>query len=356
MKSKNIRKILMGLEAQQPWDERQWRYVVLKWVVNSNSPLSVVEHPDWSAMIHMACPSINFFSRRTLDRMLTEHHAAFKAKVQAKVAEAKGRFSFTTDLWTSPAGDPFICVKAHWMDGEWNVMHITIDFSKMEGSHTGVNIFAKFHDVLREWGLTDKLLGVTTDNATNNDTFASELGRRIPTFIPADHHFRCVAHVINLVVQKAVDHAPVKAALGKIRAFITYVYASPQREQQLKDATRNAAAYIVVQPDCKTRWNSTLDMVEKALRMREAINLVVAQAQAQPSTSTDRPPQTIEASEWEVLSRLSEHLSGFTEVTLLCEGERYPTLNRVVPLYNKLLDKMDVIIAGERQLSGKSHC
>ena len=64
------------------------------------------------------------------------HHATFNGKVLAKIGKAIGRYSFPTGLWTSPSSVPFICVTAHWADGDWNTQHITVEFTKMEGSHT----------------------------------------------------------------------------------------------------------------------------------------------------------------------------------------------------------------------------
>ena len=220
----------------------------------------------------------------------------------------------------------------------------------MEGSHTGVNICNKFMEVLEAWQLTDKVLGVVTDNATNNDTFVRELSLRIPSFEPNDHHFRCVAHVLNLVVQKAVDYEPVKVALAKLRRIIVYIRASPQREQLLKDAVAEDESYIKLQVDCCTRWNSTLDMVERFIRLRDAINVVVAQLQRAPSSSAEgAPPMEVDRHEWDLLSKLATILQPFKEVSVTCEGENYPTLNRVVPLYNKLLDKMEHIIEGKHR-------
>ena len=141
-----------------------------------------------------------------------------------------------------------------------------------------------------------------------------------------------------------------KAALAKLRRIIDYVTASSQREAQL-EAACSGISYIKPQVDCKTRWNSTLDMVETMLRLKSAINYVVAQAGIVPSTSEQGPPQTVESHEWDMLQKLVECLKPFKAISTLAEGEKYPTLNRVVPLYNKLLDKVDTIIGGKARLT-----
>jgi hypothetical protein len=64
------------------------------------------------------------------------------------------------------------------------------------------------------WTLT-KLLAITTDNATNNDTFLVRLEdacqERGILFTKEDNHVRCVAHVIHLAVQAFMKALKVEA-------------------------------------------------------------------------------------------------------------------------------------------------
>ena len=53
-----------------------------------------------------------------------------------------------------------------------------------------------------------QLLGVTTDNASNNNTFIHSLDNWAKeheiSFCKTKNHFRCFVHVINLSVQSAL--------------------------------------------------------------------------------------------------------------------------------------------------------
>lgn len=61
---------------------------------------------------------------------------------------------------------------------------------------------------------------VTTDNASSNGTFLEELQRLLTisdpstTFNEKDSWIRCMAHVINLAAQKALEH--LKCDLEKV--------------------------------------------------------------------------------------------------------------------------------------------
>lgn len=51
-------------------------------------------------------------------------------------------------------------------------------------------------------------MGITTDNASNNNTFISALNKwaeKENIFIEENNHFRCFAHVINLSVQESIN-------------------------------------------------------------------------------------------------------------------------------------------------------
>jgi hypothetical protein len=52
-------------------------------------------------------------------------------------------------------------------------------------------------------------MGITTDNATNNDKFMDKLTSWIDeygiSFTKDKKHFRCFAHVINLCIKKALQ-------------------------------------------------------------------------------------------------------------------------------------------------------
>ena len=63
------------------------------------------------------------------------------------------------------------------------------------------------------------MLAVTLDNATNNDTFAKDLSRRLKEESDIDwdyesYRFRCFNHILNLAGQAALDR--VKEDVDKV--------------------------------------------------------------------------------------------------------------------------------------------
>jgi hypothetical protein len=63
--------------------------------------------------------------------------------------------------------------------------------------------------VLWDFGIDHKFLSVTCDNASNNDTMASELDKELMVFSPVNRT-RCFAHILNLVAKSLLKQFDIK--------------------------------------------------------------------------------------------------------------------------------------------------
>lgn len=70
-----------------------------------------------------------------------------------------------------------------FIDSEWNLQHILLDVTPLDGTHSGQNLRKAFTDLLEDFGITKKLLALTMDNATNMDTLCSDLARFLATLV-----------------------------------------------------------------------------------------------------------------------------------------------------------------------------
>ena len=89
-------------------------------------------------------------------------------------------------------------------------------------SHSGVNLAAAFARILGEFGISDKvsngskirleylpvrlvkILSVTCDNASCNDTMIEALSELLEHFPGAANRTRCFAHILNLVAKSVI--------------------------------------------------------------------------------------------------------------------------------------------------------
>jgi hypothetical protein len=48
-------------------------------------------------------------------------------------------------------------ISVYWIDNEWQLKSITLDFCVLFGSHTGDNLAQKFLEVLQDFGISTKV-------------------------------------------------------------------------------------------------------------------------------------------------------------------------------------------------------
>ncbi|KAI9556097.1 hypothetical protein GHT06_018669 [Daphnia sinensis] len=197
------------------------------------------------------------------------------------------------------------------------------------------------HDVLLPQAnlpVTDeKIFCITTDNASSNSTFVQRLTDYCDSNgldFKLDNWIRCLAHVINLSVKEALKHF--KPLLAKLHKLVKAVRASPQRLKKLKEfcGTENNVDKLVPILDVDTRWSSSFEMIERALKIKTALDSLT-------NSERDLRRLELEDEEWTLLIEIQSFLKPFAEITRVAEGSTFPTLVFAVPLYNSLMIVLD---------------
>jgi hypothetical protein len=61
-------------------------------------------------------------------------------------------------------------VTGYFLDEDWNYRELLLGFEPLYGTHLGINLSAVLFQLLQKYNLTDRVLVITTDNASNNNT------------------------------------------------------------------------------------------------------------------------------------------------------------------------------------------
>ena len=67
--------------------------------------------------------------------------------------------SFATDAWTSPNHRAFVAVTVHFEHKGVPIV-LLLDVVEVAESHTGVHLAAAFADILKEFGISEKVRSV----------------------------------------------------------------------------------------------------------------------------------------------------------------------------------------------------
>src|SRR5438046_8698286 len=118
-----------------------------------------------------------------------------------------------------------ICVGAtiHFIDEKFRLQQELLGFVPLTGSHTGEYMAEVIYDLLEEYGIKEKFFCITTDNASNNIAMVKELSKLLEhdniSWDYKTNHIPCLAHIINLVVQKFLHTLVTAAGNSDDRSF-----------------------------------------------------------------------------------------------------------------------------------------
>lgn len=354
----------------EPKDEN----FIVDWVATKYLPFSFFDDEATRNFFDQIKPGINLPGRKALKRMVVSRFEQDQKKVMHILQQNTSRISFTIDGWTAINGKSYYGITAHFIDDHWQLQSVVIDFSPSHGLHTGRDIAKLFYESLQSYGITSKIQGITVDNTAANTTFMQELKKLIPSFDDVNQHFKCVAHILNLAVQDCLKSLKIEEDVGgeaedeessnvdeevefehndvldediqtptncldKIRYIFKKIKKSEKLRIRFKSACQTAGASTQISPilDVPTRWNSTHDMLDVALKLKKGIDCLCA------SDSVNKLNNfRLHQNEWQMLASVCKFLKMFKIVSENLGGDKYATLPSVIVSLNILLDKIEL--------------
>ncbi|KAL0349999.1 UNVERIFIED_CONTAM: hypothetical protein Sradi_4149100 [Sesamum radiatum] len=156
----------------------------------------------------------------------------------------------------------YMVITGHWIDQNWQVQKCVLNFVHIPPPHRGLEIVDAILRFLDDWDIQSKIHTVSVDNASANDSAIFHLKtyaqRKKKLFCEGKlFHVRCCAHILNLIAQDGIFE--IKDMVEVILDSVEYVRRSDAKlfpERKLVD-------------DCRTRWNSTYEMLSNAITFKD---------------------------------------------------------------------------------------
>ena len=145
---------------------------LVDFLAESGTAFRVAGLPTFKRMINIANRRIKVKHPMTYNRMVKNKAENIKKDLINILTVAKANFNcvgFTTDLWTSRSGNPFMSLTVHFISKDWKLYRFTPYVAPFPARHTGKNISLSLDAMIEELGLSggDWELFAINDNAAN---------------------------------------------------------------------------------------------------------------------------------------------------------------------------------------------
>jgi hAT family C-terminal dimerisation region len=305
-------------------------------------------------------------SHSSLKAWIIEIYNAQQIVVKERLKSARSDVHLSFDLWTSPHQSKSILgIVAHYLDAGYTNTANLLALRRLEDVHSGENIAEIALQVIRDYELQNIGFFVL-DNASSNDTAV----RAILTVQGRLNEYnyrrlRCLGHIINLAARaflfgneakafESSDHEELEIAyklwkqtgpVGQIHYISVFIRSSDQRRQAF---IRFQDGDTLLQPlsDNKTRWNLIFTMIQRALLLRQAIDLFIhtyiKKRELDESVAIDDDT-------WALLESICAVLEHFNIATLSLEGAakqaHHGSLWECLPMLEYLIEKLEALRA-----------
>ncbi|KAK2663377.1 hypothetical protein Ddye_001951 [Dipteronia dyeriana] len=218
---------------------------------------------------------------------------------------------------------------------QWTLQKKLLGFRVMDYSHTAHNIFQVIMSVIQDYGIHNRIMSITLDNASaNSKAIEYFINSNIHNIAGNFFHARCACHIINLIVKSGFKK--VESQIVIIREALGWIMASNQRSAEFaRFCKSNNLKPRKFQTDMPVRWNSTYLMLKSALpyglEITSFYNL---------NTINNTRHEKLTEGDWYVVKVFVEFLTVFYDATVELSGVYYPTSPLAL---HKLYDIADLL-------------
>jgi len=147
----------------------------------------------------------------------------------------------TTDHWSSRCNDAYQSLTLHYISKNWEYKKWTVECKTTQGRHTGESIAALTDSMITNIpGLKeDCYKTMTTDTASN-------MIKAMEESLVIDKHFKCVDHIINVCVLKALEDESVSQAVQKCKDLASATHRSSSKTEKLKNTAREIGGINII--------------------------------------------------------------------------------------------------------------
>lgn len=279
---------------------------VLDFIVDSASPVSVVDRPSFERMFEGTGRKI--MCRQTAMKKLETRYENMLTKIKADIQSCK-HFCTTADIW-SGNHKSFFGYTCHWLTQDFERKSAALACKRLFGKHTADRIYDTIRDINSDFGLSATNIVMTvTDNGSNFVKTFKDHGVENCDHMEDDNdevisfestllskHHRCSSHTLNLLATTDL----ISILKRDEPAYIRHKMVICMYMRYFPNLKLNTVSYLQIFEKCNnlwkksswpkssevivstlgsslvlpviTRWNSLYDAVVKLLQHKDVLN------------------------------------------------------------------------------------
>ena len=253
--------------------------LVAKMIATEYLPFNLVESESFRELMKYLEPGYTVPSRNTIVTYIEDLYTQEKTEL-VETLKSPTSVSLTTDCWTSITLEGYMTVTCHYIGSDWRLQSAVLDTSPVghldgddgEGPqrHTAVALAAQLQRVAEHWDIDKKVTAVCHDNGSN----VKNIGRDSLDV----EDIGCCAHTLQLAINKGLSvNGTIKTLIGASSRLVNHFKHSTVAIKALETAQKqHGIAQIKLKPSCKTRWNSTYEMLRRLEESRWPICSVLS--------------------------------------------------------------------------------
>jgi hypothetical protein len=323
-----------GATKQPTVTQEMFHNALTQWIATTAQAFSVVDNSEFAKMLSLYRPNFSIPSPYKITQNISKLYENDRQNLKDLIDSTCETIALSLDIWTSDNHEAFLAIIGHWTTQVFNYEEHLLDFIHLEGRHTAEAQAALVLGCLQAYKIASKLVIMVGDNANVNPCLADIVQKLITSELngdPSDFHGResfvgCLAHQLNLMVQEILKNRFV--ALKKVKAIAKETNLQPQQREKWKKLSGDKNKFI--ERNVKTRWNSTLRMIQDALDCRTVADEYAKLCQLDETRALNND-------DWALLTQLCTMLKPFEEVTNHV-SESQPTIAEGLMLYMYLRD------------------
>ena len=264
--------------------------VVCQYIIGRNEPFCIVRDEEFKNLIHKLQPSAEIPCYKTVVKKIGDSHSEMMTQLKDTILSELKYVAMSTDGWTA-INKSYLGYTVTWLDENLQRKIFVIACRRYKQRKTAENVKAHMLEIMCEFEINNKTVGVTTDGASeykkafknealeneedvddddnNDDEEEDFLIGDILTSEPKDSKLPfqsvCLAHCLNRVAETDATMAlkinSFKVIYRRFFSRFQEICNVQSRSVQKADIIRKICGCLFIKP-CQTRWNSKFDGVQ----------------------------------------------------------------------------------------------